>query len=83
MCMVKWKERIKQIKESLQTNMNKERLSVIQWETLMQQISNSTNNLPIGVKNKVEKFENLDIITANRIILGRNNNRCPQTPKQN
>ena len=60
--------------------MNKERLSVIQWETLMQQISNSINNLPIGVKNKVEKLENLDIITPNRLILGRNNNCCPNVP---
>ena len=46
----------------------------------MQQISNSINNLPIGVKNKVEKLENLDIITPNRLILGRNNSRCPNAP---
>ena len=46
----------------------------------MQQISNSINNLPIGVKNKVEKLENLVIITPNRLILGRNNNRCPNAP---
>ena len=67
-------------KKSLQINMKNERLSVIQWETLMQHISNSVNNLPIGVKNKVEKLENLDIITPNRLLLGRNNNRCPNAP---
>ena len=45
----------------------------------MQQISNSINNLPIGVKNKVE---NIDIITPNRLILGRNNNHCPNAPHE-
>ena len=43
----------------------------------MQQTSNSINNLPIGVKNESEDLENLDILTPNRLILGRNNERCP------
>ena len=60
--------------------MNNEKLSILQWETLMQQISNSINNLPIGMRNRVEKLENLDLITPNRLILGRNNNRCPNEP---
>ena len=34
----------------------------------MQQISNIINNLPIGLKNKVEAIENLDIITPNRLV---------------
>ena len=76
----KVERKIRQIKKSLQINLQNERLSVIQWETLMQQISNSINNLPIGVKNKVEALENLDIITPNRLILGRNNDRCPNAP---
>ena len=46
----------------------------------MQQISNSINNLPIGLKNKAESLENLNIITPNRLILGRNNGRCPNAP---
>ena len=57
-----------------------ERLSVIQWETLMQQISNSLNNHPIGLKNRTEDLENVDLITPNRLILGRNNERCPNAP---
>ena len=40
----------------------------------MQQIS---NYLPIGLTNKTEDLENLDIITPNMLILGRNNERCP------
>ena len=46
----------------------------------MQKIPNSINNLPIGLKNKTEDLENVDIITPNRLILGRNNERCPNAP---
>ena len=30
--------------------------------------------------NQTNNFENLDLITPNRLILGRNNNRCPNAP---
>ena len=76
----KVERKIQQVKKSLNTKMNNEKLSILQWETLMQQISNSINNLPIGMRNRVEKLENLDLITPNRLILGRNNNRCPNEP---
>ena len=77
----KVERKIKQIKKSLHLSIRNERLSEIQWETLMQQISNSINNVPIGVKNKVDCLENLYILTPNRLILGRNNNnRCPTSP---
>ena len=55
-------------------------MSILQWETLGQQICNSINNVPIGVGNKSEMLENLDILTPNRLILGRNNSRCPTAP---
>ena len=54
-----------------------ERFSIIQWETLVASISNSINNLPLGLGNKVESIETLDIITPNRLLLGRNNERSP------
>ena len=76
----KVERKIRQVKNSLQVNIVNERLSIIQWETLMQQLSNSINNLPIGLKNKVEGIEYLDILTPNRLILGRNNERCPNAP---
>ena len=56
------------------------RLSIIQWESLGQQVANGINNMPIALGNKVECLENLDILTPNRLILGRNNNRCPAEP---
>ena len=52
----------------------------MQWETLGQQIANSINNLPIGLGNKVASLENVDLITPNRLLLGRNNNRAPTKP---
>ena len=52
----------------------------MQWETLGQQVSNGINNLPIGLGNKVESLETLDILTPNRLILGRNNSRGPVCP---
>ena len=50
------------------------------WETQVQQIANSINNLPIGLKHKTPCLENLDLITPNRLLLGRNNERCPNAP---
>ena len=43
-------------------------------------MANSINNMPIGLKNKCDMLENLDILTPNRLILGRNNARNPTVP---
>ena len=75
----KVERRIREIRRSIE-KLSGERLSMIQWETLGQQIANSINNLPIGLGNKCEMLENLDLLTPNRLILGRNNNRCPTAP---
>ena len=76
----KVERKIQQIKKSLLKELDNRRLSVMQWETLGVQIANSINNLPIGIRNKTEDLENLDILTPNRLILGRNNDRCPTVP---
>ena len=49
---------------------------------LCQQISNSINNVPIGLGNKAKMFENLDILSPNRLNLGRNNTLSPTGPLQ-
>ncbi len=36
--------------------------------------------MQIGLGSKVEGLENLDIITLNRLFLGRNNELCVSTP---
>ena len=71
--------KIQDIKRSLSL-IDQNRLSIIQWESLGQQVANGINNMPIALGNKVECLENLDILTPNRLILGRNNNRCPAEP---
>ena len=76
----KVERKIQQIKKSINKELNNHHLSVMQWETLGSQIANSINNLPIGLGNKCDQIENLDILTPNRLILGRNNDRCPTLP---
>ena len=76
----KVERKIKEIKRSFEKELCNHRLSVIQWETLGQQVVNSINNLPIALGNKAECLENLDLITPNRLLLGRNNNRSPTEP---
>ena len=78
----KVERKIREIERSLARNMNKQRLSVLQWETLIQQICNSINNVLIGLGNKTECLDSLDILTPNRLILGRNNSRNPTAPLQ-
>ena len=76
----KVERKIQQIKLSLEKCVDKKRLSVVQWETLVQQVSNSINNLPLGLGNKTECLETLDLLTPNRLLLGRNNTRSPTAP---
>ena len=78
----KWNAKSKKLR-NLSKLMCKMRLSLIQWETLMHQISNGINNLPIGLKNRTLELENLNLITPNRLILGRNNDHQMLRPQEN
>ena len=60
--------------------MNNERLSILQWETIGSQVSNSANDLPLALGNIVSDFEFMDLLTPNRLKLGRNNDRAPVFP---
>ena len=72
----KAERKIQQVQKSM-VAFDNERLSILQWESLMASIANSINNLPLCLGNKVETLENLDLITPNRLLLGRNNDRSP------
>ena len=72
--------KIKQIKSSLEKQLYNDRLSLLQWETIASQIANTINNLPIGLGSKVANLENADLLTPNRLRLGRNNDRSPVGP---
>ena len=73
----KVERKIQQVKKSISVNMASNRLSILQWESLVLEVTNGINNLPLGLGNKVECLENLDVLTPNRLLLGRNNGRCP------
>ena len=68
--------KIQEVQRSM-AKVGHEKLSILKWETLLATIANTINNLPIGLGNKVDSIENLDLITPNRLLLGRNNQRSP------
>ena len=73
----KVERKIRTIKETILKSAQDARLSVLEWETLSAEIANTINNLPVVIGNETEDLENLDLITPNRLKLGRNNERCP------
>ena len=73
----KVERKIRHAQESFSKCLSNSRLSIIQWETLANEVANSINNLPIALGNTVQDLENLDILTPNRLMLARNNDRSP------
>ena len=73
----KVERKIKDIRALFSKHLQNQRLSIMQWETLGGQIANSINNLPIALGNVSQDLEHLDLITPNRLMLARNNSRCP------
>jgi hypothetical protein len=76
----KVERRIRHIRESLTKTIHNERLGILQWETVVAIISNSINNLPLALGDIKGDFELMDLITPNRLLLGRNNDRSPDAP---
>ena len=76
----KVERKIQSIKESFSKHLQRDRLSIIEWETLGDTVANSINNLPIGLRSETRDLENVDLLTPNRLMLARNNNRCPVGP---
>ena len=72
----KVERKIQEINKSIERSIHNQRLSLMQWETLSSIIANSINDLPIAIGSKVD-LENLDLITPNRLLLSRNNDRGP------
>jgi hypothetical protein len=76
----KVERKIRDVRASIAKVVNNERLSILQWETLAAQIANAINDMPLGYTNYSSDLESLDILTPNRLKLGRNNNRSPVGP---
>eukprot|EP00794_Sanderia_malayensis_P010652 gene10652-biopygen7789 len=73
----KFERKTREVNSSIKKNLQHHRLSLLQWETLVSSIGNQINNLPLAVGDVSGDFECLDLITPNRLLLGRNNERCP------
>ena len=73
----KVERKIRNVRESFEKHLHNERLSIIAWETLGDQIANAINNLLIGLGNECRDPENIDLITPNRLLLARNNDGSP------
>ena len=69
--------KIQEVRRSLERSLQNERLSLLQWETLSAEIANRINDLPLALGNIKGDFDTMDLITPNRLRLGRNNNRSP------
>ena len=72
--------KIKHVKESIEKTLFLDKLSLLQWETLSAEVANAINDLPIAIGSRVVDLENLDLLTPNRLRLGRNNERSPVGP---
>ena len=75
----KVERKIREITSSIDI-IHKRRLSPPQWETLVASIANSINNMPLATNGIIADLKNLDILTPNRLKLGRNNERSPVEP---
>ena len=70
---------LRQMLEKFEIDTRTVSFTAIQWETLYSSITNSLNDLPIARGNKSTTDDPLwNIITPNRLIMGRNNNRSLQ-----
>ena len=80
--MVELKKRKKnwEIKGTFTKSLENERISLLQWETLASEIANTINDLPLALGNITSQFESMDLLTPNRLRLGRNNDRSPIGP---
>eukprot|EP00794_Sanderia_malayensis_P016360 gene16360-biopygen12053 len=73
----KVERKIREVNSSIKKNIQHHRLLLLQWETLVSSIGNQINNVPLAVGDVSGDFECLDLITPNRLLLCRNNERCP------
>ena len=73
----KVERKIREVRRSLEKSLNNRRLTIMQWETITAEIANNINNLPLALGNIVSDYETMDLLTPNRLLMGRNNERSP------
>ena len=73
----KVERKIREIKGSIKKSLENERISLLQWETMVSKIADTINGLPLALGNITSQFENMDLLTPNQLRLGRNNDQSP------
>ena len=67
---------IRSVKDLFDKTFFKMKLSVLGYETSFVWIANELNNLPLCLGSNTKDLEALDLLTPNRLLLGRNNDRA-------
>ena len=67
---------IREVKKLFDMIYNPLKLDIMSYETAFHFIANELNNLPFGLGSKSEDLGSLDLLTPNRLLLGRNNQRA-------
>ena len=73
---------IKEIKRIFNAMFKGLKLHLLAYETAFSFCCNSLNNLPISLGSKTDNLGHRDILTPNRLIMGRNNKRSPHSITQ-
>ena len=68
---------IAEIKRLFNTVFRGLKLDILSYETVFAWICNELNSLPICLGSRYENLDHTDLITPNRLMLGRNNRRSP------
>ena len=68
---------IKEVKKILNTVFKGEYFSALQLETALSYVANELNNLPFCLGSRYTNLSSVDLISPNRLLLGRNNSRAP------
>ena len=76
----KVERRICRVRCSLEKLYNGQRLSLMQWKTVSSEISNRINDLPLTIGDCTSNLEAINLITQNRLKLGRSNERSSVGP---
>lgn len=73
---------IKEVKRLFDAVFKGRKLQLLAYETAFAFCSNHLNNLPIALGSKVDHLGHRDVLTPNRLLLGRNNRRAPDSMTQ-
>ena len=68
---------IREVKKILAAVFHGVKMDILRLETVFAWVANELNSLPLCLGNQYRDLEHLDLITPNRLMLGRNNRRSP------